>query len=94
MEGSIESYKNQIIVKPINRIKFHYDLRDFRKGQENYSFSSSLEFEFHPNAYDMYSEDIEFRFSKLYDEKITELEMQEIIEQLGTYIYDRIDKII
>lgn len=94
LDGSIQNFYNLIRTKDIHHLKFTYNLRNFRKGEEQHSFSCSIEFQFHPNAYDMSSPDTEFSFSKLYHEIISEEERKKIIEEIGTSIYDKIESVI
>ena len=81
---------NDIIV--VNDIKYRYELLNFRKGTKAFTLKSFLRVVFHQNVYEVCSDNAKFNFSKLYHQDLNESETAQIIEELGTYIVNEIEK--
>jgi Fic family protein len=77
----------------ISEFMYRYSLIDFRKGNiKSKNFLCNLNIEFHLNVYEIKSTDVTFEYSKLYHETLSDNEVDAIVEELGTYIIDRIEK--
>ena len=94
LEQSLEALRLQLTTKNLNLIQYIYSLKEFRKGPIPHSFAIQFSIEFHNNVYEIKSSNDDFYFSKLYHENLSELEMDLIIEKLGTSIYEQITNVI
>lgn len=75
-----------------NKIQYYYSLKEFRKGPIAFSVSCNFLIEFHHNVYEIKSIENSFSFSKLYDEILVDSEKFQIVENLGTSIFNQIEK--
>jgi len=94
LEISLRNLKTQLQMKLPSHIFYVYELSDFRKGSTAFTLNCSLVIEFHLNVYEIKSQYVKFNFSKLYHENLTDYEMEEITEELGTNIFERIEQSI
>jgi len=94
LEISLRNLKTQLQMKLPSHIFYVYELSDFRKGSTAFTLNCSLVIEFHLNVYEIKSQYVKFNFSKLYHENLTDYEMEEITEELGANIFERIEQSI
>ena len=83
--------KNYLKENQISSISYFYRLQDFRQGKV-LNLECHMKVIFHMNVYELTSEQAKFNLSKLYDEVLTEQEINLIVEALGTYALDKIEK--
>jgi Fic family protein len=91
---SIVEYKQNLKSKTPSRLTYKNTFIDFRKEGKVPNLSCSFEIVFHQNVYELLSGEVDFNFSKLYHEKIREDEMKQIIEGMGNWIVNQIEKAI
>jgi len=92
LENSIDILRSQMKDTIFNQIFYDYILVDFRKGTTAYNVNCLLEIQFHHNVYELKSSNAKFHFVKLYHENLTEADMAQIVEEIGTDIVDKIEK--
>lgn len=91
LERSLNKIKEHFKVNQINSLVYFYRLNDFRKGKQM-NVVCYFSISFHMNVYEITSDLAKFKISKLYDEPILEDERSQIIEELGTYVLEQIEK--
>ena len=90
--SNIDELKNILSIFDINDVAYEFRLTNFRKGGASFNLQCSIRMIFHQNVYDIQSPNAKFDFSKLYHQDITEAETAQIVEELGTYFYNEIEK--
>lgn len=90
----ISAFKVQLKNRTFSNITYTNQLIEFRKSTFPFSVVCSLDIYFHQNVYELKSENGKFSFSKLYHEDLNESEIALVIEELGTVVYDKIEKAI
>lgn len=91
LERSLNKIKEHLKGGQINSLVYFYRLNDFRKGKQM-NVVCYFSISFHMNIYEITSDLAKFKISKLYDEPILEDERIQIIEELGMYILEEIEK--
>jgi Fic family protein len=94
LEGSIFEYKQLLKSTIPYKLIYKNTFIDFRKEGYVPNLSCSFEIVFHQNVYELNSGDANFNFSKLYHEKFTESEINQVVEALGNWIVNQIEKAI
>ena len=89
---NLNDIKRVLQEQVVNTILYTYELSNFRKGGMLFSVKTLLSIGFHQNVYEIQSADSKFNLSKLYHQDITESETAQIVEELGTYIVNEIEK--
>ena len=92
LDRSFNVVRAHLREKPYAQLLYNFRLLEFRKGPTPYNFQCSLEIQFHHNVYEVKSADAKFIFSKLYHQDISEIEIAQIVEELGMYVYNQIEK--
>ena len=90
--SSLEHLYKLLNLSQPSLIQFFYTLSNFRKGINIFNVDCVIEIQFHENAYEISSPIGLFNYSKFYHERITDNEIELIIEHIGTYIHDQIDR--
>ena len=94
LEESILYFNGLPSNKIPENILYKYRLSGLRKSITQKSFICILNLDFFQNVYELTSPNATFSINKLYDETLEEDEKQIIIEALGTYLYNEIEKVI
>ena len=89
--SSLEHLYKLLNLSQPSLIQFFYTLSNFRKGINIFNVDCVIEIQFHENAYEISSPIGLFNYSKFYHERITDNEIELIIEHIGTYIHDQIE---
>lgn len=90
LSQSLLNVKNTLKDNILNEVMYHYSLAEFRKGA-NFTIGCNLKISFHQNVYELSSDFTEFKLSKLYHEDLSENEILQIIEELGSCIVNGIE---
>lgn len=91
---SIGEYRHNLKSKTPYRLIYKNTFVDFRKEGKVPNLSCSFEIVFHQNVYELLSGEANFSFSKLYHEKIREDEINQIVEEIGNWLVNQIEKAI
>lgn len=91
----IQSVTNSInnFSETIEYISYNYVLIGLRKVKnKNFKVEMHVNFLFHKNIYELESESIKTSIEKLYDEAFSEAEVNAVVEEIGNYLVEKIDK--
>lgn len=93
---SISALKTSISTSPntYSKIKYQYTFNNFRTVEVSKAFVSSFEIVFHENLYEIIPLGDKPILSKLYDEPITDAEIENLVEFLGLKLVKEIEDVI
>lgn len=87
-------FKEELENRLYDDLYYSYHLHGFRNSTDWVNLKCILKFEFHQNVYDILTlSGNKFKIDKLYNQYLTDIEIEQIVEVLGTYIYDQIEGI-
>jgi Fic family protein len=93
LENSIKLLKSNLNNnKTFSKIYYNYDLKGFRKGTKAFNVDTSIFILLYDNVYEVGFIDSDLKYSKLYNQVLSKIEIKEIVEYIGTKVYNKIEQ--